>query len=520
MGVLKKYNIPLALFALALTLSSLSLYNYSTQKDLLLHQMQSDAGDIVSSIMASVDRFHEIKATMNLQKLVSEVSLGLEIFEFRYIEPNGVISNSMFKEEIGNLYAPEGFRRARDDPEHKAEFFFEERDYVPVMAIYYPLKVANKVVGYIDLSVDVSEYEVVTDGSDTEFSLLRRQVDILNLLKAIEGSVKNSLDIIQTVDIYTFLDSYVKSAKNIIQLAIVDQKGRILISSNPNNIGQSLDSGAFKEPQLIDIDNKLVYRILASEGNHVSVNDERLLLLIDAAPYAANKQKLLVTAMATSGAAILFALFVAYTIYRYTAEQSREEKERLEKMVKERTLEIELLSKTDALTGLWNRGYLEEMLNMEFKRARRYGHAFAILIIDLDHFKHINDNYGHLAGDEVLRQTSSRIRNSLRETDFVGRYGGEEIVVILTETSIEHAGIIGDKLRASIAAEPVTQDNQAIKVTASVGISHLREETLTIENLFQEADEALYHSKENGRNQVTIYQPKDSETKPADQYQI
>ena len=508
MRITKKYNIPLALITLALTLSALSMYNYSTQKDLLLHQMKSDAGDIVSSIIASIDRFHEIKTTMNLQKLVSEISLELEIFEFRYLEPDGTITNSMFKDEVGKPFTKDTFQQVMNGQSKAGEFFFEERDYVPVMAIYYPLKVNKEIVGYIDLSVDISEYEVVVDNSDTEFSLLRRQVDIQNLLKAIEGSVKNSLDIFKTVDIYTFLDSYVKSAQNIIQLAVIDQTGEVLISSNPNSIGQRLDSSALLEPQLIDIDNNLVYRILASENRSISINDERLLLLIDAAPYAANKQQLLFTAIATSGAAIIFALFVAYSIYRYTAEQSREETERLEAMVKERTLEIELLSKTDALTGLWNRGCLEEMLEMEFKRARRYGHEFAILVVDLDHFKLVNDNYGHLAGDEVLRQASSRILNSLRETDFVGRYGGEEIVVILTETNLSDAKSIGDKLRAQIASAPVEMDDQSITVTASVGVSYLREETQTIESLFQEADEALYASKENGRNQVTVYQPK------------
>ncbi|MCF6219313.1 MAG: GGDEF domain-containing protein [Gammaproteobacteria bacterium] len=503
----KKYNIPLALLTLAITLSSLSLYNYNTQKDLLLHQMQSDAGDIVSSIIASIDRFHEVKSTMSLQKLMREVSLGLEIFEFRYIEPDGTISNSMFKEEIGTQHHRKGFEQVRNNPEYGGEFFFEERDYVSVMAIYYPLQMNGRVVGYIDLSVDISEYDIIAH-DDVNFSLLRRQVDILNLLKAIEGSVKNSLDIFQTIDIHTFLESYVESAQNIIQLAIVNENGEIIMSSNASNIGERIDFASFDGSRLMHVDNKLVYRILASEGGHVSVNDERLLLLIDATPYAANKQKLLVTAMATSGAAIIFALFIAYTIYRYTREQSLEENRRLEAMVKERTQEIELLSRTDALTGLWNRGYLEEMLAMEFKRAHRYHHELALLIIDLDLFKRINDNYGHLAGDEVLRQASARILNSLRETDFVGRYGGEEIVVILTETNTQYVNAIANKVRNAIGSTPVKLDNNgSITVTASIGVSYLIGESQTVESLFKEADEALYQAKESGRNQVVVYSP-------------
>lgn len=467
--------------------------------------MKSGSMDIVSSIMASIDRFHEIKSTMNLQKLIDDISLDLEIFEFRYIEPDGIISNSMFKKEIGQHYQRTSFKESLLNQEKFGEFFFEERDYVSVMAIYYPVKVDDRLVGYIDLSIDVSEYDVVIQGK-SEFSLLRRQVDIKNLLTAINGSIRNSIEIFETVDIYNFLSTYVEAAENIVQVAVIDNYGKILVSNNLDNIGQSLDTNNLNEPQLIEIDNNLVYRILVENKDLSSSNNDSLLLLIDASPYKDNEQKLLWTAAATSGAAILFALFVAYTIFRFTIEQSREEKERLEQMVKERTKEIELLSKTDALTGLWNRGYLDEMLELEFKQARRYKHDLSLLLIDLDHFKLVNDNYGHLAGDEVLRETSSRILNSIRETDFVGRYGGEEIVVILTETNIEHARVIAEKIRANIALEPVTLSDHVIKVTTSIGCSYLRKETDAITSLFHEADAALYQSKEDGRNQVTVHQ--------------
>lgn len=504
MKLKKKHNIPLALFTLALTLTLLSFYNYTTQKNLLLHQMKSDSMDIVSSIMASIDRFHEIKSTMNLQKLINDISLDLEIFEFRYIEPNGTISNSMFKNEIGQYYQRTSFKESLLNQEKVGKFFFEERDYVPVMAIYYPVNVNDKLVGYIDLSIDVSEYEVVTKGK-TEFALLRRQVDINNLLTAINGSIRNSIEIFETVDIYNFLSTYVEAAENIVQVSVINNHGKILVSNNLDNVGTILDFNNINKPQLIEINNSLVYRILIKGKDITSINNDGLLLLIDASPYKDNEQKLLWTAAATSGAAILFALFVAYTIFRFTVEQSREEKERLEHMVKERTNEIEQLSKTDALTGLWNRGYLDEVLELEFKQARRYKHDLTLLLIDLDHFKLVNDNYGHLAGDEVLRQTSQRILNSIRETDFVGRYGGEEIVVILPETNIDHAKMISEKIRANIAVEPVTLNDQVIKVTASIGVSYLREKTEAIESLFHEADSALYQSKEGGRNQVTVF---------------
>lgn len=127
------------------------------------------------------------------------------------------------------------------------------------------------------------------------------------------------------------------------------------------------------------------------------------------------------------------------------------------------------------------------------------------MIIDLDHFKNINDTYGHMAGDEVLRQISSRIKDSQRETDFVGRYGGEEIVVILPETDLQTSISIADDIRKIIAQEPVEFENKIIKVTASIGISNLRDEHNNYPSIFAEADEALYSAKELGRNRVEFF---------------
>ena len=504
MDYIKKHNIPILLTILVLTLSSLSFYNYNTQKNLLLEQMQSDAGDIVNSITAAMDRFHEIKATMNLQKLVNEVSFDLEIFDFRYLEPDGTIHNSMFKEEIGRIRDVKSFKQTMQGDMELGTFFYEERDFVPVMAIYYPIYLKGEVIGILDLSVDVSEYEEV-EGNDTEFSLLRRQVDILNLLKSIRGSIQNSVAVFEETDLFDFLHNYVNSAENIVQISIVNTDGKVLLSNNNEIIGSTLDSDELWPPKLIDVEGSPVYRMVTQNTSLGGSNNGQLLLLIDAAPYKKNEQRLLQTALMTSAIAVLFALFIARAIYFSAIEQSRQEKERLERLVKERTHEIELLSKTDALTGLWNRGYLEEMLDMEFKRARRYQHDIALLIVDLDHFKHVNDTYGHMAGDDVLRQTSGIIQNCLRETDFVGRYGGEEIVVILPETSLEAARAIGEEIREKIAEKPVTSEEHVIDVSASIGISDLRPEHEDQHAVFSEADQALYVSKEKGRNRVTLY---------------
>ncbi|MEN8146738.1 MAG: GGDEF domain-containing protein [Campylobacterota bacterium] len=466
--------------------------------------MKSDSGAIVNSIASAMKRFQAIKSTMNLQKLVSDVSLGLEIFEFRYIEPNGIIKNSMFKDEIGKIYSAASFKELLQEERELKVFFFEVRDYVKVMAIYYPIYRSGKLIGIIDLSVDVSEYEVIT-GSKTDFALMRRKVDILNLLKSIEGSIENSLEVYETSDMNSFLHAYVESALNIFQASLINADKKVLYSSNKGLIGRTLNVDDLITQELITIDGQPTYRTIVKNGTLGEHKGTKLMLLIDAMAYTENERQLLRTALITSAIALFFVFFIARAIYYTALEQSRGEKERLERQVKERTCEIEILSKIDPLTGLWNRGYLEEMLEMEFKRARRYIHDISILLIDLDHFKHINDTFGHLAGDEVLRQVSDRIKSCLRETDFVGRYGGEEIVVILPETEHEIADIIANKILQIIGTEPVLFEESVIKVTTSIGINNLRTEHKDRQTLFTQADEALYEAKRLGRNRIVYY---------------
>ncbi len=504
MFLIKKYAVPIILFSLVLVIAYLSYYNYKTQKNLLLMQMQSNSLNIASSVSSAIERFDDIKSTMNLQKLVNDVSFGLEIFEFRYLEPDGTIRNSMFKEEIGEVLSSKSFIETMQGDRQLGSFFFEVRDFVDVMSIYYPIYLQDQLVGIIDLSVDISEY-TLKKGLKDNFSILRRQVDIQNLLKSINGSVTNSLAILTKTNINDFLHAYVNSTKNIKQISIIDEKQNVYISSDKNLIGTALDYNNLQTSGMTMLNGKLTY--LAITDSHINKDNSKmkLMLLIDASTYLSHENKLFNTAMITSVIALLFALLTSRLLYYSAIEQSRTEKERLEWLVKERTKEIELLSQTDSLTGLWNRRHLEETLEIEFKRAKRYEKELSIMIIDLDHFKNINDTYGHMAGDEVLRQISSRIKNSQRETDFVGRYGGEEIVVILPETDLQTSINIADDIRKIVEQEPVEFENQTIKVTTSIGVSNLRNEHKSYASIFAEADEALYSAKELGRNRVEFF---------------
>lgn len=193
--------------------------------------------------------------------------------------------------------------------------------------------------------------------------------------------------------------------------------------------------------------------------------------------------------------------YVCFTLFDATDSSIYQSK------LQETTDKLRELSNRDGLTQLFNRRYVEEMLSHEFDRARRYGNKLSVILTDIDFFKKVNDNYGHLAGDEVLRVVSQRLTKGLRGTDILGRYGGEEFLVVLPETNIEGARILAERLREAVQAEPIKAEGETLTINISLGVTELREKTAAYPQLIAEADLGLYQSKENGRNCTTIYQP-------------
>lgn len=167
--------------------------------------------------------------------------------------------------------------------------------------------------------------------------------------------------------------------------------------------------------------------------------------------------------------------------------------------------ETEHLSVTDGLTGLYNRRHFEYNLEREFLRTKRYPSDLSLAIIDIDHFKNVNDTYGHQFGDYVLRKISSIIVDSFRKTDMIYRYGGEELAVILPETALDGAVIPLERLRTKISEYVFSYNNQEAHVTVSVGASFNFEGIKSQEELVEAADKALYNAKQNGRNKVVAY---------------
>ena len=163
------------------------------------------------------------------------------------------------------------------------------------------------------------------------------------------------------------------------------------------------------------------------------------------------------------------------------------------------------LSITDALTGLFNRRHFENSADREFLRAVRYHNDLTFAIIDIDFFKQINDTYGHLCGDKILKDVAFIINDSFRKTDMVFRYGGEEFVVILTETNSDGATIPLERLRERIENNEFSFKTQKLKVTVSIGYASNLDDAEDAIELFSYADDALYKAKENGRNRIVNY---------------
>ena len=166
--------------------------------------------------------------------------------------------------------------------------------------------------------------------------------------------------------------------------------------------------------------------------------------------------------------------------------------------------DLQKLATTDGLTGLLNRRAADKRLSSEWQRARRLGHGAAMVLLDIDHFKEINDRYGHPAGDAGLRRLAAVIQSVMREMDFAARYGGEEFLVVLPETGEQGAQAFAERLRQEVAAAPVMHEEACFHMQVSLGVAITRDDEANYERWFTRADRALYRAKQGGRNRTEL----------------
>jgi diguanylate cyclase (GGDEF)-like protein len=167
----------------------------------------------------------------------------------------------------------------------------------------------------------------------------------------------------------------------------------------------------------------------------------------------------------------------------------------VQKMLKIRK-QVEEMANTDVLTGIFNRRHALKRFQEELDRAKRLKRELSCIMLDIDHFKAINDKYGHLTGDEVLREVAGRIKQAIRTYDIFGRYGGEEFLVIMPDATLEEAKSLAERIRIEIGARPM----QDIDVTVSLGVTHYINSDNVIDDIIKRADVSLYEAKAAGRN--------------------
>jgi diguanylate cyclase (GGDEF)-like protein len=218
---------------------------------------------------------------------------------------------------------------------------------------------------------------------------------------------------------------------------------------------------------------------------------------------------------------VLSVIFILILIYRLRLGYLEKQRIKLKRLVDEKTAELnekiiqieklkkkaELMAITDELTGLYNRRFFIEVINKEIKRAERYQEKLGLLLIDLDHFKNVNDKFGHQAGDKVLKELAQILKNSVRKTDIIARYGGEEFVIILINPEKSFARDVAERIRERVENHSFKINSKSVRMTISIGISFYPAEKkpdVDYNELIKLADHALYEAKRRGRNKVII----------------
>ncbi|MGD8293114.1 MAG: GGDEF domain-containing protein, partial [Desulfobacterales bacterium] len=200
-------------------------------------------------------------------------------------------------------------------------------------------------------------------------------------------------------------------------------------------------------------------------------------------------------------------LNLSYEQLTVELKQAKEKAENYAQELKTANERLRDLAFKDGLTDLYNHRYFQDSLDHELSRAQRYKKPFSLIMVDLDHFKKINDQYGHPVGDIVLKEVSKTIKKTIRDCDIAARYGGEEFAIILPETELKGVSMVAERLRKSVEALEIEINDDCIEATISVGVTSyfISQGQKQKSEIISEADMALYNSKNTGRNKTSVY---------------
>lgn len=278
---------------------------------------------------------------------------------------------------------------------------------------------------------------------------------------------------------------YVVSSQSMQQIPpeLAERIERDQVETAPNEpviqVGQSYYRPLFIPIQ--DVGGRLVATVVLLVDVSEEINTARLALLLGGSAYLA-------------GGVLLFVLF--YRLVGWLGGRIEDNQQRLER-----------LATTDPLTGVYNHRMYVRILNNEITRARRHGGSVAVLIIDIDHFKRVNDDYGHLIGDRVLQRFAAVLRESVRQENSICRYGGEEFAIIIPQAGVESAAELAERLREIVEHTPIgAGTNHEMRITVSIGVAAFPENANSADEVTRAADVAMYAAKEGGRNRVSRYE--------------
>ena len=202
----------------------------------------------------------------------------------------------------------------------------------------------------------------------------------------------------------------------------------------------------------------------------------------------------------------LSSLNLSYEMLVMELKQAKEKAEKLASDLKEANDKLRELVFRDSLTGLFNHRYFQELMEQELSRSQRYQRPLSLIMFDIDHFKKVNDTFGHPRGDLVLKAVSSVVKARTRDSDILARYGGEEFALVLPETDLNGAVVLAERCRKSVEQMEVQTEGQTIKATISVGVTTFPPDSAGFgkAKVIDAADQALYNSKHTGRNRISV----------------